>query len=572
MLWGVLALTLITLILIAYFVHGGPHGLSADDYVYKYSEYDLATGGWRPDWSLSPARTLSYLLAPILANALPSHELPVRLGIIALQLLNTLLLGALAYRLTSSRLTAFLSSAFFLVPVFASEPVLWFSGAVFYLPSLFFLLVGLHLVLSCYSAKKQFPLLLGAVVAWCAMILFIESGFFILLLVPALVWMRNERGVQLRLKPALIAMSATYALFVAYGFLALRIAPVVALHGSTTFDPIYIVTQRIPETINGLADYARDWAPGGTFQEALNLGAREWLSFPAGWGIAGLALCGLILTALLYSPGETARESSGRSAKLFLLGIVWMGLALAPTLFFAGLQPSPRVLFFPSAGFALALAGVLGWLVDRLKRWRGIGVRVLVLLAGFSVLLCSLTMAGLVSVRQLRWERDRDQLTALGPAISSLPDSPIWVVPIALDEITVRPYLGRRTTLDQYLLGVFQIPWAAEPALRMEYGKENLQVIDEDAQGNVHLTGLGYAKNGEIDSLTFGRPAGGQEVPITQLLAFSFQRNRLILFKRFTITMPDGTESEVALPLAAQVASPQIVTRTTTLKLEGDSP
>lgn len=566
---GVLFLTLAGLILVAYFVHGGLHGLYADDFVYKYSAYDLTSGAWRPDWTLTVPRTLIYLLVPNLANALPGNELPVRLGIVVLLALDASLLGALVYRVTSSRFAALLGAAFLLTPVFAGEAVLWFSGATIYLSSLLLLLAGFHLILYCNSVRKQFLALTGAVAAWCAMLLLIESGFFVPLLAPAFVWLQEEGGARSRFKSALIAIAATYLLFGVYAFFALRSAPVVALHGANTFDPVYIVLRRIPDTFLGIADYVRDWGPGGTYQEALSLGAREWLASPSGWAIVGLTLCGVILTAALYPVRDADTAFANRGIKLFLLGVVWMGLALAPTLFFVDLQISSRVLLFPSAGFALGLAGLLAWLVDRLRRGRAVAARVLLLLTGTGVLLAGLAMAGLVVVYQLRWERDQAEVAALRAAIPGMPDYHVWVMPIGIDDRTVGPLLGHRTVLDQYLLGLFQVPWAAEPALRMEYGDKQLNIIDPS---RVQLTGLSYAANGEIEALTFGGQGQTRQVPVGQLFAFTYLRERVILFDNIMITMPDGTTAQVELPLPAQAASPETKTRTMTLKLEGDSP
>ncbi len=97
-------------------------------------------------------------------------------------------------------------------------------------------------------------------------------------------------------------------------------------------------------------------------------------------------------------------------------------------------------------------------------------------------------------------------------------------------------------------------------------------MIPQDEHGQAHLTGLDYATGRKITSLTFGGLGRTQEVPVAQLLAFTYVRNRLILFKQVTINMPDGTKAQVELSLAAFVASPQIETRTLNIKLEGDPP
>lgn len=569
--WSWLSFAVLCLVLVAYFFNGGLHGLYADDYAYKYSAYDLHSSRWNPTWNWSAARTLNYLLVPNLANTLPGHELPARIGIVALHLINVVLLAGLAYRLTASRWIAVLSGAFFFAPVFAESAVLWFTGAVIYLPSLLLMLAGMHFVLSCRSAKEQFPFLIGAIAAWCAMLAFIESGFFVLLVVPVLFW---TRGGRQNIRSAFIAVGLIYLLFVPYALLILRTAPVVALHGQTTFDPLYVMGTRVPETLDSLVAHALDWQPGGTLAEALNLGLREWLSTVAGWSLLALAVLGVLLS-VIYFPLSEARNApvpAKPGARLLLVGLAWMGLALVPVLFIVGLPLTSSVLLFPSAGFALALAGLLGWLVEFLGPRRLMAERAFLVAAGASVLLSSLAMAGQVGVYEMRWGHDRQELTALRGAVASMPDSPVWVAPVALDEGGANVYFGRRSILDPYLYGLFQIPWAAAPALKMEYAVEQIRVINEDAHGGVHLTGVSFTEGGGIAGLNFQGIAEAQAVPAGQLLAFTYRGGRIILFNHMSVTMPDGTKSEVDLPLAAKLAVPQAPFRTWNIKLEGDSP
>lgn len=569
--WSWLSLALVCLMLIAYFFNGGLHGLYADDYPYKYSAYDLAAARWNPTWNWSPARTLNYLFVPNLANLLPDYELPARIGIVALQLINVALLAALAFRLTASRWIAVLAGAFFLAPVFAESAVLWFTGAVIYLPSLLLMLVGMHLVLSCHSVRRQYLLLIGAVAAWCAMVLFIESGFFILVLVPALAWTRGGRP---NTRPALIATALIYLLFIPYALFVLKTAPVVALHGQTTFDPLYILGTRIPQTVDSLVAHALDWQPGGTLAEAVILGLREWTSSVVGWGLLSLALLAFLISAITFSPdeGPEGTKKVGSGATLLFIGLAWMALAVVPVLFIVDLPLTSSVLLFPSAGFALAAAGLLGWLTERLVPGRRVVVRASLLFAGVSVLVGSLAMAGLVGVYQMRWDHDRQELVALRDAVSNMPDSPVWVAPVSLDDRTVNVYLGRRSILDPYLYGLFQIPWAAAPALKMAYGTEQIRVVNEDAHGGIHLTRLSYAEGGEIAGLSFQGIAQGQEVPVGQLLAFTYRGDRVILFNQMSVTMPDGNRSKVDLPLAVQLGRPEVSLRIWNTKLEGDSP
>lgn len=569
--WSWLTLAIVCLILIAYFFNGGLHGLYADDYPYKYSAYDLASSRWSPTWNWSGARTLNYLLVPNLANTLPAYELPARIGIVALQLINVVLLAALAYRLTASRWIAVLCGAFFFAPVFAESAVLWFTGAVIYLPSLLLMLAGMHLVLSCRSANAQFLFVIGAIAAWCAMLSFIESGFFVLLIVPALVWAQTGRP---NTRPAFVAVGLIYLIFIPYALLVLRTAPVVALHGQTTFDPLYILGTRIPETLDSLVAHALDWQPGGTLAEALNLGLRQWLSAGAGWSLLALALLGMLLSIISFPVNEArpAISLAGPGARLLLVGLAWMGLALVPVLFIVGLPLTSSVLLFPSAGFALALAGLLGWLVERLGPWRALAERACLLLAGGSVLFSSLAMAGLVGVYEMRWGHDRQELAGLRAAVANMPDSPVWVAPVALDEGGANVYFGRRSILDPYLYGLFQIPWAAAPALKMEYGVEQIRVINEDAHGGVHLMGLRYAEDGAIAGLSFQGIAQAQAVPVGQLLAFTYRGGRVILFDHMSVTMPDGAKSELDLPLAGELAQSQVPFRTWNIKLEGEKP
>lgn len=213
-----LAATLVLALTVEFFLRGGAHGLYSDEYTHKALAFDFSA--LRPRPNLNPImlglRSLHAVLTPNLASMIPEYELPTRLGIVLVHLFNVLLLAMLAYQLTTSGLIAVLGGAYFLIPVFANEALLWLSAVIPHVMPLFLSLVGLHLVLSCHSVRRHLLLLVGAVLAWALMILGGESNYFTLLLLPVFVGMRWHRGERVSHAVWILALTASYILLGLY--------------------------------------------------------------------------------------------------------------------------------------------------------------------------------------------------------------------------------------------------------------------------------------------------------------------------------------------------------------------
>ena len=552
--WAALATTLVVAVTVGFFLRGGLHGLYMDDYTMKAWAFDFSKARWR--LTLNPIdpnfRPLHSGLTPNLANALPDHELPLRLGIVVVHLANVFLLALLAHRLTGSRFVAVLSGAYFLMPIFANEALLWFTNAVPHTLALLFLLVGFHLLLRCRSLRQDLLLAGCAVIAWVVMVLFVESGLFTLLLLPVFVRMIRHRGEAVSRKAWILALLSTYAGLGIYMLFVLQGTIQIASRGGPTFDLAFIISQRIPQLARQLFWLVSEGGATGPLQEALMLGRLEWGSVPGGWLILAGLILGLCALPFTY-PAHQETISEGRQTfTLIVVGLAWVGLALVPLMLLKTQVVAIRTLYTPSAGLALGVAGLLSLMVDRFGRWRNQGIRAALLLTGGILFLSTLTMAGLLRTYQLRWELDQRQLAALRTSVPTLPTpGPIWFVPVALDERSVSAHIGRETKLDRYLVGVFELPWSASAALDLEYGREDINTMTVYPSNRLHLTGLHRSERGRVTSIILQ----GRVIDVTQLLAFTYQRGRVIVLNPLEVSSSSGSPpTAIDLPLAAQVA------------------
>ncbi len=566
--WGVLTAALLLAIAVGLFLHGGLHGLYADDYVMKAWAFDFSKARWKLNLKpIDPTfRPLHSVLTPNLANALPEHEFPLRLGIVVVHVTNVFLLALLAHRLTGSLLVALLSGAFFLMPVFANEALLWFTNAIPHTLALFFLLIGFHVLLSCRVLKRDLLLLVGGVIAWILMILFVESGLFTLLLLPIFVGMRRHRGDQVSQKAWLLALALAYAGLGIYLLFVLPGSLQIAYRGGPTFDLGFIIFHRIPEIARQLSRLAGEGGLTGALLEALKLGQLEWRSAPGGWLILTALILGFCALPFTYPASQETLPDGRQAVTLIVAGVAWVGLALLPLLLLKTQVVVSRTLYAPSAGVALGMAGLLSLLVGRFGRWRKPGVRAVLLLSGGVIVLSSLTMAGLLRTYQLRWELDQRQLAALRRAIPTLPSPwPIWFMPVALDERSVSAHIDQETTLDRHLFGVFELPYSASAALDLEYGREDINTITAYPSDRLHVTGLRYSERGQVKSIILQ----GRVIDVKQLLAFTYQHGDVIVLNPLEISSPGrSSPTAIDLPLTAQVGRTGLQVQSARFSLE----
>lgn len=569
---GVTLATIILAIIVGFFVRGGLHGEYMDDYSVKTWAFDFNSMKWKPTLRLhlpgDPIgfRPLVYLLTPNIANLLPNAELPARIGIVMLHLLNVLLLAALAQRLTKSLFTGVVAGASFLFPVLANEGVLWLTAAIADTFSLLFILIGFHLLLSCRSLSRDLPLLVLGVSTWILGIMFYESGALTLILLPFCFRMVQHERSKTDNKPWLVAIAGAYFPLALYAMLVARNSPTVTLRGGITLNPTFIM-HKIPDVTRNLIWLVTKWGVSGPLRDAAKLGWHEWST--ASWGLELLAslVLGLCLIVALFPINDNLRTLTfSTNMKLFLIGSAWIAMGLVPILVVRSQIVEIRTLYIPSAGMALSLAALLGLVVDLvgfLSWQQGPCIRVLLLGTAASVLLASLSMAGLVRTYELRWHRDQIQIAASQPLVSFFPKThPIWLLPINLDENIVSEDWHRKTLLDGYLFGVFEHNYSASDGIRLTFGDRLIRVGTAQHWDGLRIASI-KSEAGQAETINIQ----GEDVPVRQLIAFTYKEGQLLILNPLTIASSTGPSITVELPLATQLARRGISTQAVQLQI-----
>ena len=542
-------------------LQGGVHGLYCDDYSFRAAAFSFQTGGWQPRLGVPSGfdigRYLAYMLNANLLNALPTYEVPYNLVVAAIQATNAVLLGALAYRIVRAPLVFVATIWLFLMPALANEAVVSRTAVTHYVLGLLLFLLGFHTVLSAVR-KSSYPLLAAAALVLVMVLLFTEQTVFLVLLVPFLsaIVVRGDRDARLKgvIRGTVLCavMLLGYALYWHF-VLKNSSSSNLAARGGFESNPVSLL-QRLPTVWSGLIWLLTDWGIRGPLAEALELGMREWSRTWVGFALLA-AFLSVVLTAV-HSCRPVGNGYYARPAVVWstvVAGLAWAGLSLVPVLLLKNQIVEIRLLYLAWAGLSIAIAAFIQGLADVSGRWHVWTGRVGVLAVGCILLVSSLTMAGIVRVYQLRWDLDQQQLAALQSAIPTLPeDSQVWVLPVALDERSVSPVLGRDVLLDQYVGGVFQAPWSAAGALRMAYRRPDIYAVATNPWNPLRVTGVDRSLNGQVAQIT----VQDVRVPVAQLLAFTYQQGRVILLSPIVIGTDHGDDIVVDLPLVALLRGP----------------
>lgn len=134
------------------------------------------------------ARVIMYLLF----NLFHANALPFGLFSAAFHILNSLLVAAIAYKLTNKKNIAFLSSTFFLVNSVASQAYSWFGTAAGTLPSITFSLLSILFYLKFLERKKYSSAILSLIFIFIAL-LFKESAYSLFLIYPILWFLSTKK-------------------------------------------------------------------------------------------------------------------------------------------------------------------------------------------------------------------------------------------------------------------------------------------------------------------------------------------------------------------------------------------
>jgi hypothetical protein len=189
----------------------------------------------------------------------------------------------------------------------------------------------------------------------------------------------------------------------------------------------------------------------------------------------------------------------------------------------------------------------------------------MILSVGLVYLAGVLTLRGFAHVYHLRSEHDQRQIAALVKAVPSLPqDTKVVLLPIQLDEHSVRFSTGKESLLDQLLYGVFENPWSAAPAAQMAYKHAEVEAIASNHWDQLHVAEVDPAPDGSIEQIMIN----GRRVAISQLLAFTYENDRVVLISPLVLVTPTGREVAIPLPLVEQVWTASTATVAMRMRLE----
>jgi hypothetical protein len=292
---------------------------------------DISEGIWgHPLDELRPLFALSYKLRLLLHGPDPRA---FHAGNVLLHALNAVLVYAVVRRLQPAAVGAAVAAGllFGLMPVHA-EAVSWVTGTVDLLPTFFYLLAFLLFATfrAGHGAAYALALLVFALGLLSKEILITLPG--VLLAYDALVTGRVAAS-----RPALREAARVHGpfLLLAGAFLLLR---------RVAFDSFAREERAL----------ARLWFFLGTLPEKL----RALLTPFDAWGPGTMLLAGLMLGVLAAAALSLRRRREGPllSTQVAFFGLVWTGLTLLPLVV---TYVSPRHLYLPSAGVAVALALVV---------------------------------------------------------------------------------------------------------------------------------------------------------------------------------------------------------------------
>jgi hypothetical protein len=278
--------------------------------------------------------------------------------------------------------------------------------------------------------------------------------------------------------------------------------------------------------------------------EAFRIGtesvSRSW---PA--TILAIAAAALVLLTVLAWPRESRRSSSIPTRAALLgagFGAAWMiGAVLVPFVPIGFALPGARMVYFPLAGFALALGGLAAAAAVPLGPR---GERALLGIAGMLLLVGTLCMAGYAEVYAARSRLDRQQIAAFAQAVppGALPPD-VYLVSLAVEE-KILP--GSYDIADR-MTGVFERE-AMDVTLQAVYGRADISASP----------GLGSARRlfelrTEPGSSVPQVWIDDERVPLERTLAFTYRDDAVFLVEHVTVTERRKPNVELTFPLVQRL-------------------
>jgi hypothetical protein len=523
-------------------------GLYADDYAVRTWIVDPATGAWRSfrdpaRYPFFPLRPLAIQLDNLLAALLLTNEAALRTVAALGAGVNSLLLAAMTWRLTRSRLAAVVGGWLFAVPLFAFEAVLWTVGNAHYVFPTTLALLSVYAygrALDEPRAGRKWTTL--ATIGFTAAVLCIEQFATVACVVPFLAAFEPGQGsVEPRrarfkrsltiLVPAMLVTALLFGLYAGGN-------RVVAERGG--LDPSVVrIVQRVP------AYAARLWLLTLSPDWGLGLGYEAWVRGAAvvsrSWPAIALVVAAVaaLLRLLVAWRGEGPSEGRCDRAALWAtaLGLSWfLSAFLFPSILTRDEASPSRLLYFPLAGASLAAGGVAALVTRRSKA----GQRTVLAVCGAVLVGCTLCMLGFASAYAERSRLDERQLAAFTRAIParSLPRG-VWLVPVATDE----RLFGVENLTSRLLGGVFETPWSTRAAVETEYRRTDVEAVAGSrwVPLRFELVGARAASPGELR-------VQGVAVPIERTVMFTYRDGAVLPIESLSFQAVDGERRTLHVP------------------------
>ena len=575
--YGLFLVTAVLGIFLSLLWDGGVRGLYRDDYGLKQLALDLATGAWKPRIVEPYFRPLAHTLAANLAVAIPEAETPVRALWALVHCANAALVGLLVHRCVPSVPAVIMSVWLFLVPVPAYESLLWHTVAATSALGATWSLLAIHALFTVLrSETRRVAAAVAGMLCLVAGLASYEQSVVAIALIPVLgLVVRSEEGnpgrrrVWLRTS-FLTVIGLTLAWL--YWLLIFSKSWMVDFRGVWAVSVADILRDRIPAICRSImAQTLGPWGLGGMWREAFVLGVGEMTRDPLRVSTLAMlvsALVGVVVVSRRAIVEQRARPFDTRSLlNLFLLGLLLLALPFGPGVFVRNQIVESRMMYFPWIGFTLAATALLVYVVRGLTRrawWPG---RMMLLMVAVVYLSGVITLRGFAHAYRLRWEHDQRQVAALLEAVPRLPQgSPVMLLPLRLDERFLRSSSAvDGGGLNTKLYGVFEVSWSAESAARMAYRYGAVEALPSRGQGHdPHFTKIDVAPNGHVDHIT----VNGRPVATDQLLAFTYENDRVVLVSPLVLVDDTGAEVSVALPLVERVRTARTAVREMRVRLE----
>ena len=405
----------ITCLIIAYLLMW-KRGFYYDDYEQKIIPVSFTAMRW------NGARFLTSFMVTSLLKLIPDQEFLFRSITTSFAGINALLLGLISSRLTQTRLGGVIAAWLFLVPVWASEAVLWATPSVGYTLSTMFYLLYLYCAYMGLSGENRTRIwIILAIVAFFIALNFVEfivSAILILPFLTLIIRFQTEQSWRNLLIKSGILIVVPGILTLIY-FLAFytNLETSFERQGSLILNPFDLWSHIHLNFLTPL--YWRTIHPDFSLRYSFSALVKGLeIIFTS---IQGISLVSLAVVCLLVFMKQWKQEKTRSSHRILILlivmSLVWSLVSLLiPTALMSSQVLSIRLIYLPTAALCTGIAAIVVFLPAKVQRMS-------ILVIGCLTISLSLIMLAYARAYAVRYSMDRDAISALNEIVpvNSLP-------------------------------------------------------------------------------------------------------------------------------------------------------